>query len=116
MSANRRNRYENTVPVASYAPWLVIAVLLLAGGLFWNYHKIQLVSRGNAIGAKEKELVELVRKNADLKIRIEQLSTIAALQKHCNDGTIKMVKVLPGSVVRLGAGDTRVVSNQGVLR
>ena len=116
MSANRRNRYENTVPVASYAPWLVIAVLLLAGGLFWNYHKIQLVSRGNAIGAKEKELVELVRKNADLKIRIEQLSTIAALQKHCNDGTIKMVKILPASVVRLG-GDTRVASfNQGAPR
>ncbi|MDD5350456.1 MAG: hypothetical protein PHQ12_09620 [Chthoniobacteraceae bacterium] len=122
MSTNRRRRLENTVPVGAYSPWFLIAILALLGGLTWVYYRNQLVNRGQMIGAKEKDLAGFVRKNEDLKSRIAQLSTYAALQKCCNDGTIKMIRITPGSVVhvdfphRAGGSEIRAVSNEGARR
>jgi len=124
MSTNRRRRLENTVPVGAFSPWLIIAVLALLGGMTWVYYKNQLVHRGESIGKMERELVELGRKNEALKGRIAQLSTYSALQKACNDGTIKMIKILPASIVHVdfprragGNGDEiRAVSNEVTSR
>jgi len=122
MSTNRRRRLENTVPVGAYSPWFLIAILALLGGLTWIYYKNQIIHRGQAIGAMERELGGFVRKNEDMKGRIAQLSTYAALQKCCNDGTIKMVRIAPASVVhvdfprRTGGNEIRAVSNEGARR
>lgn len=120
MSANRRRRLENTVPVGAFSPWLIIAVLALMGGMTWVYYKNQLVNRGGEIQAMENELAALSRKNEALVGRIAQLSTCSALQKRCNDGTIRMVKILPTSIVQVdypnpadGKGnELRTVSNK----
>jgi len=122
MSTNRRRRLENTVPVGAYSPWFLIALLALLGGMTWIYYKNQLFHRGAAISHKERELASLVRKNEDLKGRIAQLSTYAALQKCCTDGTIKMVKIVPASIVHVdfprhtGGSEIRAVSNEGARR
>ena len=122
MSTNRRRRLENTVPVGAYSPWALIAILALLGGLTWIYYKNQLFNRGTTIRLKEEELSCLVRKNEDLKGRIAQLSTYAALQKCCNDGTIKMIRIAPASIVhvdfarRAGGSEIRAVSNEGARR
>jgi len=124
MSTNRRRRLENTVPVGAFSPWLIIAVLALLGGMTWVFYRNQLVRRGENISKMEKELVELGRKNEALKGRIAQLSTYAAMQKACNDGIIKMVKIVPSSIVHVDfprrggliANEIRVVSNEGVRR
>lgn len=122
MSTNRRRRLENTVPVGAYSPWFLIAILALVGGLTWIYYKNQLFHRGTVISAKEKELSALVRKNEDLKSRNQKLSTFAALQKRCDDGTIKMVRIPQTSIVhvefphRAGGSEIRAVSNEGARR
>ena len=122
MSTNRRRRLENTVPVGAYSPWFLIAILALLGGLTWIYYKNQLFHRGTTIRLKEEELVGFIRKNEDMKSRIAQLSTYAALQKACNDGMIKMVKITPASIVhvdfprRAGGNEIRAVSNEGARR
>ena len=119
MSANRRRRLENTVPVGAFSPWLIIAILLLLGGMTWVYYKNQLVNRGETIRAMEEELASLGRKNEALKGRIAQLSTYSALQKCCNDGTIKMIKIAPASIVHVDfprrggiASEIRTASNE----
>ena len=117
MANNRRRRLENNVPVGAYSPWLLLAILALMGGLTWVYCKNQLFNRGQSIHAMEEKLVGLSRKNEALRGRIAQLSTYSALQKCCNDGTIKMVKILPASIVhvdfprRVEGNEIRVVSN-----
>jgi len=122
MANNRRRRLENNVPVGAYSPWLLIAILALVGGLSWVYSKNQLFNRGQYIRSMEEELAGLSRKNEALRGRIAQLSTYSALQKCCNDGTIRMVKILPASIVhvdfprRAEGNEIRVVSNVATRR
>ena len=122
MANNRRRRLENNVPVGAFSPWLLIAVMLLVVGMTWVYFKNQLFTRGQNIRAMEEELVGLSRKNEALRGRIAQLSTYSALQKCCNDGTIRMIKILPSNIVhvdfprRAEGGEIRIVSNLGAHR
>ena len=117
MANNRRRRLENNVPVGAYSPWLLIAILALVGGLTWVYSKNQLFHRGQYIRSMEEELAGLSRKNEALRGRIAQLSTYSALQKCCNDGTIKMIRIPMASIVhvdfprRAEGNEIRVVSN-----
>jgi len=121
MSANRRRRLDNTVPVAAFSPWLLVAAIAIFGGLTRVYYKNQIVHRGEGISKMESELNTLTRKNDALKNRIAQLTTYSALQKCFNDGTIKMIKIAPASIVHVNfptgnrnvAGDIRAVSNEG---
>ncbi len=129
MSNNRRRRLENNVPVGAFSPWLIVAAIAVLGGLTRVYYKNQIVHRGENIGRMEKELSELNRKNDALRSRIAQLTTYSALQKCFNDGTIKMIKIAPTSVVHLdypratrnvasvaNATDIRAVANEGGAR
>ncbi|MCX6966173.1 MAG: hypothetical protein NTZ46_00050 [Verrucomicrobia bacterium] len=122
MANNRRRRLENNVPVGAFSPWLLIAVVALMGGMTWVYFKNQLFTRGQNIRAMEEELATLSRKNEAVRGRIAQLSTYSALQKCCNDGTIKMIKIIPASIVhvdfprRVEGNELRVVSNMGARR
>ena len=116
MANNRRRRLENNVPVGAYSPWLLIAILALLGGMTWVFYKNQLFNRGQHIRGMEEEMACLSRKNEGLKGRIAQLSTFSALQKCCNDGTIRMVKILPENIVhvdfpRRAENEIRIVSN-----
>lgn len=124
MSANRRRRLDNTVPVAAFSPWLIVAAIAILGGLTRVYYKNQIVHRGESISKMESELSTLNRKNDALKNRIAQLTTYSALQKCFNDGTIKMIRIAPASIVHVAfpagnrnvAGDIRAVSNEGGTR
>ena len=122
MANNRRHRLDNNVPVRAFSPWLLIAILALLGGMTWVYYRNQLVRRGEGIGRMERELVELGRKNEALRGRIAQLSTYSALQKACNDGTIKMIKIAPANIVHVDfprhalGSEIRAVSNVGASR
>ncbi len=122
MANNRRRRLENNVPVGAFSPWLLIAVLFLMVGLTWVYFKNQLFNRGQNIRAMEEELATLTRKNEAVRGRIAQLSTYSALQKCCNDGTIRMIKILPANIVhvdfphRAEGNEIRIVSNFGARR
>jgi hypothetical protein len=124
MSTNRRRRLENTVPVGAFSPWLLIAIIAVLGGMTWVYYKNQLFHRGEKIRSMETELVGINRKNEALKGRIAQLSTYAALQKCCNDGTIKMIKIAPASIVHVdfphrggaNGNEIRAVSNEEASR
>jgi hypothetical protein len=123
MSANRR-RLENTVPVGAFSPWLIIAILVLMGGMTWVYYKNQIVNRGGEIKAMENELAALGRKNEALTWRIAQLSGCAALQKRLDEGFIKMVKIAPASIVHVDfphpagviGSEIRTVSNSVARR
>ena len=127
MSANRRRRLDNTVPVAAFSPWLLVAAIAILGGLTRVYYKNQIVHRGESISKMERELADLSRKNDSLKNRIAQLTTYSALQKCFNDGTIKMIRIAPASIVHVNfpganrnvagvASDIRAVSNEGGAR
>lgn len=125
MSANRRRRLENSVPVRDFSPLLLVAILAVLGGITWVYFKNQIYHRGEMIRSMESELAGLSRKNEAIKGRIAQLSTYSALQKCCNDGTIKMIKIAPASIVHVdfprrggvnGGSEIRAVSNDGVSR
>lgn len=124
MSANRRRRLDNTVPVAAFSPWLLVAAIAIFGGLTRVYYKNQIVHRGESISKMEHELADLNRKNDSLKNRIAGLTTYSALQKCFNDGTIKMIRIAPASIVHVNfpganrnvAGDIRAVSNEGGAR
>jgi hypothetical protein len=124
MSANRRRRLDNTVPVGAFSPWLVVAVIAILGGLTRVYYKNQIIHRGDGITKMERELDTLNRKNDALKNRVAQLTTYSALQKCFNDGTIKMVKIAPASIVHVnfpaanhgGNSDIRAVVNEGGTR
>ena len=100
-NTNRRRRLENNVPVRDFSPWFLLLVLVALGGFTWVYYRNQIFQRGETIGKMEKELVELGRKNEALRGRVAQLSTIAALQKRCQDMAIKMDKISLENIVTL---------------
>ena len=114
MSMKNRRRLENSVPVRAFSPWLLVAVLVVLGGLTWVYYKNQLIYRGEQIRSMEKELVALGRQNEALRGRIAQLSTYAALEKRRVDGTIKMVKIAPENIVqiRFPGGDVAEIGEE----
>lgn len=122
MSANRR-RFENSVPVGAYFPWLIIAILVLVGGMTRVYYKNQIVNRGGEIKRLENELAALDRKNEAAEWRIAQLSGCPELQKRLDEGVIKMVKIAPSAVVHvdfprpaIALNEIRTVSNEVARR
>jgi len=123
MSRNRR-RHQNPLPVRSLSPWLLIAVIVLLGGMTRVYMKNRLVARGKEITEMEKQLDELQKQNKSLLPRIATLSSRTSLQKRLNDGFIKMMPIAQDRVVQVNfshsssaiarAGDEIVpVSNPG---
>ncbi len=126
MSRNRR-RHQNQVPIRALSPGLLLAFIVLAGGMSWVYLKNQDVSRGKEISALEKELKTLRIQNDALRSPIATLSSRTALQKRLNDGFISMVPITAERIVQVNfsrssgalalAGDEIVpVSNQGATR
>lgn len=123
MSRNRR-RYNNTVPMRTLSPGIVIAVIALIGGMTWVYFKNQLHTRGREINELEKTLASLNTQNEALRPKIAALSSRSALQRRLQEGFVKMVPITQDRIVQVnfsrpsltGGDELRTVSNEGAGR
>src|SRR3954454_14762096 len=80
MRSNRR-RHGNVVPLASIATWILIAVFVCGGGLYYVYCKNQLHNSGGEIHKLEQVLVDLRNQNEVVKTRIDRLISPNELRK-----------------------------------
>jgi len=112
MSRNRR-RHQNQVPIRALSPWLLLAGILLAGGMTWVYFKNQLFTRGGEISRLERQLDELRKQNDALRSPIATLSSRAAIQKKLDDGFIQMVAIPAESIVKVNYRHTPVIAMEG---
>src|SRR3954453_8330805 len=78
---NNRRRHGNVVPLASIATWILIAVFVSGGGLYYVYCKNQLHKSGTDIRKLEGELNDLRNQNEVVKARIALLSSPNVLRK-----------------------------------
>lgn len=122
MSYNRR-KHPNSIPVASFAPWLVILFFVAVVGLSYVYLKNQLLSTGDQIRNLERGLTELQMKNEVARAKVSSLSSRAALQRCLADGFIKMKPIADNRIVRIGgkasqsaASEIQPVANMGIAR
>lgn len=118
MSRNRR-RHQNKVPIASLSPLVLLAGLLLVGGITWVYMKHQLVQNGRRITALEKELKAEQTKNKDAKDIVAGLSSVVMLKKRLADGFIHLEPLEPSRVVavqyRAGAGSVATLTEEEIV-
>lgn len=80
MPGNRR-RHGNVVPLASLATWLIIALFVSGGGLYYVYCKNQLHKCGGDIRKLETELTELRNQNEVIRSRIARATSPNELRK-----------------------------------
>lgn len=99
MSRNRR--HQNKVPFRALSPGLLLAAIVLVGGMSWVYFKNQLVARGKEISALEGQLRTLRVQNDALRSPIATLSSRTALQKRLRDGFIQMIPIATESIVQV---------------
>ena len=117
MALNRR-RHANTVPLASIASWIVVAVFTCAAGLFYVHCKNQLHSNGTKIKALESELAHLITQDEGVRAKIALHSSRQALQRRLNQGDIKLISITDDRLIRLdpvaaaASDDLQSVSNR----
>jgi cell division protein FtsB len=80
MPGNRR-RHANVVPLTALLTWVVIALFVMGGGLYYVYCKNQLHKSGGDIRKLEAELLELRNQNEVVKSRIATASSPNVLRK-----------------------------------
>jgi hypothetical protein len=80
MPGNRR-RHGNVVPLASLATWLIIALFVSGGGLYYVYCKNQLHRCGTEIRKLETELTDLRNQNEVIRARIARATSPNELRK-----------------------------------
>jgi len=103
MSRNRR-RSQNQVPIGTLSPWILVAAILLVGGLVQVYFKNQAVARGNEMKKLEREILDTREQNKALYARIVELSSRTALQKRVKEGFVKLVPITGDKVVHVQDG------------
>jgi hypothetical protein len=117
MPLNRR-RHANTVPLASIATWIVVALFTCTAGLYYVYCKNQLHATGTKLKTLERELSELITQDEVVRSKIASLSSTAALQRRWKEGSIKLVQITDDRLVRINSTATgapnelRTVSNE----
>ena len=117
--AGNRKKHTNTVQIGSLLKWVVAAFFLCIVGLNYVYLSNQMHTRGGEITRLEKELNDLKALNEDENAKIAQLSSRTVLQRHLNEGFIKMIPITDDRIVRISApahlsdDEIRAVSNRG---
>lgn len=74
---NNRRRHANFLPVATIATWIVIALFVCGGGLYYVYCKNELHQSGAEIASLEKELSDLKSHNEGVQARIARATATA---------------------------------------
>jgi hypothetical protein len=119
---SNRRRHANVLPIASLATWILLAGFAAMAGLYYVYCKNQLHTRGGAIKALEKELVELKTQNEVVRSRIAVLSSPTELKKRreqyktflagYQDIPRDRLVVVSDRVTPVRVADLRAVSNE----
>lgn len=118
MGFNRR-RHANTVPLASIATWIVVAIFTCAAGLFYVHCKNQLHANGTKIKSLESELANLITQDEAVRGKIASYSSRQALQRRLSQGDIKLIPITDDRLMRLdpvaaaSSAELQSVSNRG---
>ena len=104
------------MPIRALAPWLVVAIIVLACGMAWVHFRNKSVTTGREIKKLEKELADLNNELGSLCPKINQLCSRTTLQARLDDGVIKMIPIRQDRIVQVGLArdnDIRTVANVG---
>ena len=113
-----RRRHANALPIAQIATWLLLAVFLGGGGLYYVYCKNQLQFTGATIKRLERERDEILTQREFLQGTIARLSSRAALERRRAEGFFNLIPITDDRIVRVGVssaageGDLRAVANE----
>ena len=86
-------RRNNRLQCAALLRWVVITVFLGVAGLSYLYLKNQLYVLGTHRHSMEQELRDLIAQNNVLETRVSNLTSFTALQRHLDDGFLKMIPI-----------------------
>lgn len=112
-SPNRRKQV-NPVHCSSLVRWLIAALMLGVGGLFFVYIKNQQFALGEEIRLVERKIREVHAENDVLLARITEFSSRRMLQQRIAEGFIAMQPIQDNVIARLLPPTT--ASEDGVLR
>jgi cell division protein FtsB len=117
MTSNRRAPAPS-IRVASFCKVIIAAVFIASSGISYVYLKNQLKLSGDKQIELERRLAELRKDNENIRLQIDNLTSLAALKKKLAQNSFGLVPITTDQVVRLNqnrpVGDElRVVSNRG---
>ncbi len=113
MNANRRKQV-NPVHFTSLIRWLLVALFIGAGGLFYVYIKNQQFALAEEIRQVERRIANVRSQNETLLARVTELSSRRALQQRIAEGFIAMKPIQDNVIARLTP--PAQATRDGVLR
>jgi cell division protein FtsL len=100
MNANRRKQI-NPVQLSSLIRWLLVAVIVGAGGLFYVYIKNQQFALAEEFRQVERRIANVRTQNETLLARVTELSSRRVLQQRIAEGFISMKPIQDNVIARL---------------
>lgn len=113
MNANRRKQV-NPVHMSSLIRWLLVAVFIGVGGLFFVFIKNQQFALAEEIRQVERKIAAVRSQNETLLAKVTELSSRRVLQQRIAEGFIDMQPIQDNVIARLTP--PAQASNDGVLR
>jgi len=113
MNANRRKQV-NPVHFTSLIRWLLVALFIGAGGLFYVYIKNQQFALAEEIRQVERRIANVRSQNETLLARVTELSSRRALQQRIAEGFIVVKPIQDNVIARLTP--PAQATRDGVLR
>ncbi|MCK9588261.1 MAG: hypothetical protein WC076_00035 [Terrimicrobiaceae bacterium] len=113
MNANRRKQI-NPVHLSSLVRWLLVALFIGAGGLFFVYIKNQQFALAEEIRQVERRIATVRSQNETLLARVTEFSSRRMLQQRIAEGFISMKPIQDNVIARLTPPVQ--ASEDGVLR
>lgn len=113
MNANRRKQ-TNPVHLSSLIRWLLIALFVGVGGLFYVYMKNQQFALAEEIRQVERRIANVRSQNETLLAKVTELSSRRVLQQRIAEGFISMKPIQDNVIARLTP--PAQAADDGVLR
>lgn len=113
MNANRRKQV-NPVHFSSLVRWLLVALFIGVGGLFYVYIKNQQFALAEEIRQVERKIANVRSQNETLLARVTELSSRRVLQQRIAEGFISMKPIQDNVIARLAP--PAQAAADGVLR
>ncbi len=113
MNANRRKQV-NPVHFTSLIRWLLVALFIGVGGLFYVYIKNQQFALAEEIRQVERRIANVRSQNETLLARVTELSSRRALQQRIAEGFIVVKPIQDNVIARLTP--PAQATRDGVLR